>query len=307
MKFPLEGGWFKRARLRAGSRQIIGLLAVLFTGLLLQACSAMKLAYNQAPDLAYWYLDAYVDFSPSQRPQVKDALDNLHTWHRQTQLPGTIHTLQKLRAQMPGDIDAQQACTVYADVRRQLLAIPAQAEPAVVALVAQLSPAQLAHMERRFSKRDAEFRADFIDATPQKSRAERNKKAVERAEKLYGRLDAAQLAVIHQRVDVSSFNARQTYAERLRRQQDILHTLRPLVAQQAPAAAVQAAVHALWQRTVQSPDPAFRAYREKLEQEACATFAALHNSTTPAQRREAVDTLGRYEQDFRALGSTTAG
>ena len=120
---------------------------------------------------------------------------------------------------------------------------------------------------------------------------------------MYGRLDAAQLAVIHQRVDVSSFNARQTYAERLRRQQDILHTLRPLVAQQAPAAAVQAAVHALWQRTVVSPDPGHRAYMEKLEQEACATFAALHNSTTPAQRREAADTLGRYEQDFRALGS----
>ena len=151
MKFPLEGGWFKRARLRAGSRQIIGLLAVLFTGLLLQACSAMKLAYNQAPDLAYWYLDAYVDFSPSQRPQVKDALDNLHTWHRQTQLPGTIHTLQKLRAQMPGDIDAQQACTVYADVRRQLLAIPAHAEPKVEALVELLIAGELADLERLLS------------------------------------------------------------------------------------------------------------------------------------------------------------
>ena len=158
-------------------------------------------------------------------------------------------------------------------------------------------------MERRFAKNDAEFRDDFIDTPPQKARAERSKKAIERAERLYGRLDAAQLAVIHQRIDASSFDARRTYTERLRRQQDILHTLHPLVAQQAPAAAVQAAVHALWQRTVQSPDPAFRAYREKLEQEACATFAALHNSTTPAQRREAVDTLGRYEQDFRALGS----
>ena len=104
-------------------------------------------------------------------------------------------------------------------------------------------------------------------------------------------------------LDQHCLNARQTYAERLRRQQDILHTLRPLVAQQAPAAAVQAAVHALWQRTVVSPDPGHRAYMEKLEQEACITFAALHNSTTPAQRREAVDTLGRYEQDFRALGS----
>ena len=159
-------------------------------------------------------------------------------------------------------------------------------------------------MERRFAKNDAEFRDDFIDTPPQKARAERSKKAIERAERLYGRLDAAQLAVIHQRIDASSFDARRTYTERLRRQQDTLHTLRPLVAQQAPAAAVQTALHALRERMLVSPDPAYRAYMEQLEQEACATFAALHNSTTPAQRREAADTLGRYEQDFRALGST---
>ena len=50
-----------------------------------------------------------------------------------------------------------------------------------------------------------------------------------------------------------------------------------------------------------SPDPAYRAYMEQLEQEACATFAALHNSTTPAQRHKAVDTLSAYAQDLQAL------
>lgn len=289
--------------MRTQSLRIIGLLAITLAALLLQACSAMKIAYNQAPDLAYWYLDAYVDFTHAQRPQVMDALEKLHAWHRQTQLPGTIDSLQKLRSQIPGDMDAHQACTAYADVRHKLLAIPTQAEPAVAALVSQLNAGQLVHMERRFAKKDAEFRSDFIDTTPQKARAERSKTAIERAEKLYGRLDAAQLAVIHQRLDASSFDARQTYAERIRRQQDTLHTLRPLVAHQAPPAAVQTAVHALWQRAVTSPDPTHRAYMEKLEQEACVTFAALHNSTTAAQRRKAGDTLGRYEQDFRLLGS----
>lgn len=279
---------------------------MLTAALLLQACSALKLAYNQAPELIYWYLDAYVDFSHAQRPQVKDALEKLHTWHRQTQLPAAIDTLHTLRTQMPGEISTQQACTVYADVRSQLLAIPAQAEPAVVALVGQFSSAQLAHMERRFAKKDAEFRSEFIDPAPHKTRALRHEKAIERAEKLYGPLDAAQVAVLQQRVDVSSFDARQTYAERLRRQQDMLHTLRPLIGNQASPAAVQAAVHALWQRTVASPDPVYRAYMEKLEQDACVSFAALHNSTTPAQRRKAVEILGRYAQDLRALAGPPA-
>lgn len=115
-----------------------------------------------------------MDFTHAQRPQVKDALEKLHAWHRQTQLPATIDTLQKLRTQMPGEISTQQACALYADVRSQLLAIPAQAEPAMVALVAQLKPDQLTHMERRFAKKDAEFRGDFIDPPPAKTRTLRH-------------------------------------------------------------------------------------------------------------------------------------
>ena len=30
--------------------------------LLLAGCSAVRLAYNQAPDLMYWWLNGYVDF-----------------------------------------------------------------------------------------------------------------------------------------------------------------------------------------------------------------------------------------------------
>ncbi len=323
MKFSLNSGgrWFTQARQRAEIKQarqraeshpvgrpvgrpVIGpviALSALLIAALLQGCSAMKMAYNQAPELAYWYLDAYVDFSPAQRPQVQDALGQLHAWHRQTQLPGYIDTLQKLRPQLPNDMEPGQACTVYAEVRQQLLSVPAQFEPTVAALVGQLSTEQLAHIERRFAKKDAEFQDDFIDIPAQKAHDQRRKKAIERAEMLYGQLDAAQLAVVQQRVDASGFDARQSYAERLRREQDLLNTLRPLVAHQASATAAQAAISAWWQRTLASPDPAYRAYQEKMEQESCTTFAAVHNSTTPEQRRKAAEALSRYERNFRAL------
>jgi hypothetical protein len=58
----------------------------------------------------------------------------------------------------------------------------------------------------------------------------------------------------------------------------------------------------LFERTLNSPDAAYRDYMEKLTQDACASFAELHNSTTPAQRSKAVETLHlRYEQDFKVL------
>lgn len=279
------------------------MLGILALAGLLQGCSLMKIAYNQAPELAYWHLDGHFDFTDAQTLQVKADLAKLQAWHRQTQLPAYIETLQKLRQQIPSDMDAASACALYADARGKLVAVTTQAEPAAVALVRTLSADQLVKLERRFAKGNAEYREDFLDGSPKARRDKRYKQAVSRAEMLYGGLDDKQLAVIAHRIDNSHFSAPVSYGEKLRRQQDALHTLRPLVAGQATPEKTQTAIKGLFERTLNSPDPAYRDYMNKLTQDACASFAELHNSTTPAQRSKAVETLLRYEQDFRALNA----
>lgn len=268
---------------------------------LLQGCSVMKIAYNQAPELAYWHLDGHFDFTEAQTLQVKADLAKLQAWHRQTQLPAYIETLQKFRQQIPSDMDAASACALYADVRGKLIAVSHRAEPAAVALVGTLSADQLVKLERRFAKGNAEYREDFIDGSPKARRDKRYKQAVSRAEMLYGSLDDKQLAVIAHRIDNSHFSALVSYGEKLRRQQDALQTLRPLVAGQATPEKTQTAMRGLFERSLNSPDAAYRDYMDKLTQDACSSFAELHNSTTPAQRGKAVETLLRYEQDFRLL------
>ena len=58
-------------------------LAVL---LCLQGCSAVKLGYQQLPNLSYWWLDSAVSFNEAQSVQVKDALTQLHRWHKREEL-----------------------------------------------------------------------------------------------------------------------------------------------------------------------------------------------------------------------------
>ena len=53
-------------------RPIIGLL-LLCLGLL-GGCSLLRLTYPQAPTLAYWWLDGYVDFTNAQTPRVQEQL-----------------------------------------------------------------------------------------------------------------------------------------------------------------------------------------------------------------------------------------
>ena len=54
-------------------------------------------------------------------------------------------------------------------------------------------------------------------------------------------------------------------------------------------------------RVFASPSAPYRNYLESMTQESCQTFAELHNSTTPAQRKKAAETLRDYARDFKAL------
>jgi hypothetical protein len=285
--------------------RIIKLLGLLLLASLLQACSFVKVAYNQAPELAYLYLDNYVDFNGAQSIQIKDELTKLQVWHRQTQLPLYVDTLQKLQQQMPSSMDSTQACELFADVRSKLLAVSDYAEPAALAMAGTLSPEQLTRMERKFAKGNADYVDDFIEATPKASRNKRYKQAVSRAEMLYGSLGDKQLAVIGQSIEQSRFDARLSYTERLRRQRDALESLRLLVASKSAGAdtleKTRTVIRGLFNRSLNSPSTAYSEQLEKMTLDTCKGFADLHNSTTPAQRARAVEILKGYENDMKAL------
>lgn len=290
----------------AGGLRLAGLLAL---ALLLSACSAVKLSYNQAPELLYWYFDAYADFNGAQSVQVKADLGRLQAWHRQAELPGYTLLLRDVQRQVQGDITGAQACVIFADARRRLLAVYERAEPSVAVLAASFDAAQLRHMERRFAKGNAEYRADFVDAAPEAVRKRRLKKAVSRAEMLYGRIDDRQIAMLGRMIGQSGFDAARSYAERLRRQRDALDTFGAVaaipVADRAGKAA--AVVKGLMERAVASPDPAYRDYAEALTAEGCQSFSELHNATSAAQRGKAAAVLEGYEKDLAALAGQSGG
>ena len=175
----------------------------------------------------------------------------------------------------------------------------------MLTLAPTLSPEQLTRIERKFAKGNADYVDDFIEATPKASRNKRYKRAVSRAEMLYGSLGDKQLHVIGQSIDQSRFDARLSYAERLRRQRDALESLRLLAASKSAGAdtleKTRTVIRALFDRSVNSPSPAYREQLEKMTLDACKSFADLHNSTTEAQRRKAVEIINGYAQDLSAL------
>jgi len=121
---------------------------VLVLGAALVACSAVKLAYNNLPEVSYWWLDGYLDFDGTQTPRVRDELDRLLAWHRQNELPRIVAMVQKAQSLAPNDVTPEQTCDMVNEIRTRLLALAERAEPAGAELAVSLTESQLQQLER---------------------------------------------------------------------------------------------------------------------------------------------------------------
>ena len=296
------------------NRQMLSRFLLIGTVLLLQACSAIKLAYNNAPEFGFWWLDAYADFNDTQAPAVRTELARLLQWHRAEELPKIADLLQKTQRLASADVTPAAVCELFSETRVRFNAVTNQAEKTTATLALSLSPAQIVHVEGKLAKNNKEWRNDWLQLSGKELFEKRLKVNVERAQEFYGTLEERQLIALRGALEASSFDAQTSYTERLRRQQDLLQTLRQTTGagpgsgsnvaaiNRTPAEGL-AALRGYLERANKSPNPAYRAYSDKLITESCANFVTLHNSTTPEQRERAVRRLAAYERDARDLYS----
>jgi hypothetical protein len=275
---------------------IIGALLLALSG-----CSALRLAYGNGPQLAWWWLDGYVDFAGEQTPRAKAAIDRLFEWHRATQLTEYAATLAVAAEQVTEPTTPAAACQWQRRLRDLLEPALERSLQLGADLVPGLGEAQLQHLEARFATNRTEMRENFLQTGVEARRQAAHKRTVDRVEQLYGRIGDAQRSVIQAGLAASPFDPEIWIAERERRQKDTVQTLRRLVAEKAPRDQVIAGMRALVERSERSPDPSYRAYQQRLADYNCAFAAQIHNATTPAQRAAARERLKGWEEDLRSF------
>jgi Family of unknown function (DUF6279) len=274
--------------------------AVVTVALAITACTATRLAYNQAHNATYWWLDSHVDFNNGQSTPVRGDINAFFQWHRANELPLYAGLLQRWQTLAAQDLTGAQVCAEF-DVIRQRIdrAADASVQP-MARLALQLDAAQLEHLKSRQAKSNTEFEDDFLQAAEEARIEKRFDRALGRSEMLYGSLNAAQKELVRNNIKASPFDPQRTQAERLRRQADLLQTVKQ--AQAAPDTAAER-VRGHIARVIRSPTPGYKAYADELVRQGCAQFAQLHNSTTPEQRANAVRVLKGYEDDLRVLSA----
>ena len=287
MRWTLVGRWL-----------VLGMGALLLSG-----CSVLKVAYNAAPDAAYYWLDDFVDFTDPQATRVRDELGRMAQWHRSDELPRYVALLQRMERMAGGDISTAQACEVTDAVRERITAMTDFVQPALADLARQMTPAQIGNLRKRFDRDDAKWRKEWLDTTPAERQQRRYKLWLERLESIYGTLDDQQRSVLRQQVNSSLWNPALSYAERQRRQRDWIDTLSQLQTGKPTDVQARAAVHGLLARTSESPDARWREQRNAVLQESCRVFALVHAATNAAQRESAARRLRAYARDLQELAA----
>jgi len=277
------------------------IIGALLAAAALAGCSTVRLAYNNLPEVSYWWLDTYLDFDGAQTPKVRDELAQLLTWHRQNELPRIASLLQEAQALAPHDVTAAQACRMADQIRERLLAVAERAEPAGTELALSLTAAQLQQLERKYAKNNADYRKEWLERSAADVQEKRYDRFLDRLEDFYGRLSPEQRELLRRQVAQSVFDPRLADAERRQRQQEALQLLRGFNAAKPSAAEARAAIHAYVMRIAEPPPGPWRDHQQALLQEGCRNTAAMHNGTSASQRAQAVRRLQAYQDDLREL------
>jgi hypothetical protein len=279
---------------------------------LLSGCSAVRLTYNQAPTLAWWWMDGYLDFTEVQAVTARQGLRDWFAWHRRHELPAYAGLLAGIREGLQGEVDSAQVCAWRSALTSHLLTAFEAGVPPLSRLAATLEPAQVARLEERFRKSNEELEKEYGSGSLQARTARSRKRTESFLKRLYGRLDPAQRQYILAHTQETSFDPVRWLDERAHRQAFVLSELRAVVAMEGKSAeAAQQARAEQMLRTyaalyAESPRADYQTYREQLIERNCALFAKVHSMASPKQRRRAEKTLRGWEKDLRLLASQSA-
>jgi signal transduction histidine kinase len=275
-------------------------MSVILTG-----CSAVKLGYNKLPEIASWWLDSYIDFSDTQGPQAKAALQKLQTWHRKEELPAIAELLVQAQTLAPQNITPEQACKIWEGAQVRIESLIQESSRLAAPVVSQLSAKQFKHLEKEWASRNEDWKKQWLQGTPDSRIKKRVDLAAERFNSFYGDLNLEQRQVLKQQFLQSTWTPEASYQLRLKRQQEQLTALQAMSSEitkpAMPIAQVEKSLQSLILQSVRPKDAGDLSKQLQLEQQACQNLAQLHNTMSPAQRLKAQRKLKDYETDVREL------
>ena len=278
------------------------LIFIILITCLINSCGLVKTVYNNAPELTSWWLDSYFDFTKTQTQVLNPALHRLHDWHRENQLSDYVSILQKIQTDLSKlQIKPDEACQKIEVIKTSLLTLQLESAPIVVELAQTLSDQQLQFFQKKLTKRTDKWKSEWLQDSAEEQLEVRLNKTIDVAEKVYGDLNDAQLALLKNNLKLAAINPAITYAEILRRNQDTVEILTQLQSNALSVPEKTALVKAGFERLQNSPNSSYQNYAKNIATQTCEIISKLHETTSATQKQHAQQWVQEYIDYFSAL------
>ena len=271
------------------ARWVFVFLALAF----LPGCSVTRLAYNNADVFLRWQANNYFDFQAEQSEELDRRVAALLDWHRAKALPQYARLGEEAAARMLRGIKRQDLEWSYDAVRAQMAEAFSAAASQGADLLDQLSPEQIAHLERRLAEENRKFAKEQVQGTMDERHKRRVKRNLEQLEEWYGPLSEAQAERVRQHSARAPFSAELRDRDRKRIQAEFVAILRAREAKQRLAQWVQQ-----WEA---GREPAYAAASRAMRAEYYDLLLDLDRTLSSEQRKHAAARLKRYAGLFESL------
>lgn len=269
---------------------------------LLGGCSTLTTGYNNAPTLITWWADSYFDLDADQETLLKERLAALRAWHR-TQLTDYARVFGEVQLKIQGQVSPADVAWLYDEGEKRLKVLAERAAPQAAELATRLRPENIAALEKKLAKNNAEWEKDYITAPLEDRRDKRYERLLKEAERWYGSFNREQKEKIRAMANALPADYTLVLEDRKRRQAELIAILRAVTDKAIPQDEAARRLSRWMTEYERGRNPAFRDFVVQYRNEAQKMFAAIANMATPEQRQVAISNVQRYRDDFLGLAA----
>ena len=263
----------------------------------LAACSATRVAYDNADTLLRFMASRYLDLDAAQSEDLTRRIARFHQWHRSNELPAYAALLRSASQRAAAGITAEDVAWGLANVRLRYRRFAAKAAEDAAPVLATLANAQLAALERKFAENNEKYAKEFVPSDDKERRRRQLKRMLERFRDFAGDLTPDQQARIGRFALAHERHVALRFEDRQRLQRELV----ALLEQRREPQELSRQLAEMFTRPEARRSEEFIEEDTRWEEDLGRLIVDLDRSLSPKQRAHVVRRLSDYAEDFSVL------
>lgn len=163
---------------------------------LLTASCSTKLAYNYLDWALEWYAGKYVSLNDDQQWLLSTTIEKSLKWHRQTQLPTYVNSLDQLIENIKGELSLSKLKRIYATNENYWRTVKQHTAPLIAELLLNLSDKQVQELFENLEEQNLELEQEYVNKPDGDLIEQRAERMIDRLEEWIDDLDKKQEKIV---------------------------------------------------------------------------------------------------------------